>query len=65
MSSLANRRVGNCDDPLARDLSKLEIVVDDEDHDDETCLLSVVQRSGAETAPAFGIISDNESALKR
>ena len=71
MSSFANRRVGNCDEPPARDLAKLEIVVNvddnEEDHDevDEKCLLSVVERSGAETAPAYGIISDTESALKR
>ena len=70
MSSLANRRVGNCDETLTRDLSKLEIIVNDEDVDDqdeidENCLLSVAQRSGAETAPAYGIISDSECALKR
>ena len=71
MSSLASRRVGNCDEPLARDLAKLEIVVHDDDNEEENdevnddCPLSVVDKSGAVTAPAYGIISDTESALKR
>ena len=36
MSSLASRRVGNCDEPLARDLAKLEIVVHDDDNEEHT-----------------------------
>ena len=76
MSSLASRRVNcNSSDGEKLDLQKLEIpslacdtMENIYEDGPDISLLSVdnsANRQGAETAPAYGIVSESELALKR